>query len=230
MGSWVDFWNSEHSIYVNNAHKSAHSRRLLEDITGWISDEAFSVLDFGCGEALYAEDLAKKCSKLSLVDSSTNIRDMLISRTFGNESIVIKDVAECYNLRDETFDLIVVNSVFQYLNLDDTKNILNMFNKKLKKHGKLVIADVIPPNLSIISDTISLLKFAWANGFFAISLLGLFKTYFSDYRHLRREVGLSVYSAADFTDLLSQNGFKARLMARNFGHNQGRNCFCATKV
>ena len=43
MGSWVDFWNSEHSIYVNNAHKSAHSRRLLEDITGWISDEAFSV-------------------------------------------------------------------------------------------------------------------------------------------------------------------------------------------
>ena len=98
MGSWVDFWNSEHSIYVNNAHKSAHSRRLLEDITGWISDEAFSVLDFGCGEALYAEDLAKKCSKLSLVDSSTNIRDMLISRTFGNESIAIKDVAECYNL------------------------------------------------------------------------------------------------------------------------------------
>ena len=107
MSSWVDFWNSEHSIYVNNEHKSAHSRRLLEDITGWISDEAFSVLDFGCGEALYAEDLAKKCSKLSLVDSSTNIRDMLISRTFGNESIVIKDVAECYNLRDESFDLIL---------------------------------------------------------------------------------------------------------------------------
>ncbi|MDG2097834.1 MAG: class I SAM-dependent methyltransferase [Paracoccaceae bacterium] len=230
MSSWVDFWNSAHSIYVNDAHKSAHARRLLEDITEWISDEDFSVLDFGCGEALYAEDLATKCSNLSLVDSSKNIRNMLISRTFGNESIVIKDVAECYKLKDESFDLIIVNSVFQYLNLDDTKNVLKMLNKKLKEHGKLVIADVIPPNLSMISDTVSLLKFAWSNGFLVISLLGLVKTYFSDYRHLRREVGLSVYSVAEFTDLLIQNGFKARLMAKNFGHNQSRNCFCATKT
>ena len=92
MSSWVDFWNSTHSIYVNNLHKQAHSRRLLEDIIELISDDDLSVLDFGCGEALYAEDLARKCSKLLLVDSSSNIRNMLVSRTFGNESIIIKDV------------------------------------------------------------------------------------------------------------------------------------------
>ena len=229
MSSWVDFWNSTHSIYVNNAHKHAHSRRLLEDIIELISDDDLSVLDFGCGEALYAEDLARKCSKLLLVDSSNNIRNMLVSRTFGNESIIIKDVAECYDLKDESLDLIIVNSVFQYLNSDDTKNILKLFNKKIKKNGKLVIADVIPPDLSMISDVISLLQFAWSNGFFVISLLGLFKTYFSDYKKLRQEVGLSVYSVVDFKDLLFQNGFNAKLMDRNFGHNQGRNCFCATK-
>ena len=229
MSSWVDFWNSTHSIYVNNSHKQAHSRRLLEDIIELISDDDLSVLDFGCGEALYAEDLARKCSKLLLVDSSNVIRNLLVSRTFGNESIIVKDVAECYDIKDESLDLIIVNSVFQYLNSDDTKNILKLFNKKIKKNGKLVIADVIPPDLSMISDVISLLQFAWSNGFFVISLLGLLKTYFSDYKKLRQEVGLSVYSVVDFKDLLFQNGFNAKLLDRNFGHNQGRNCFCATK-
>ena len=182
-----------------------------------------------CIRDRYAEDLARKCSKLVLVDSSNNIRNMLVSRTFGNESIITKDVDECHDLKDESLDLIIVNSVFQYLNSDDIKNILKMFNKKIKKNGKLVIADVIPPDLSMISDVISLLQFAWSNGFFVISLLGLLKTYFSDYRKLRQEVGLSVYSVVDFKDLLFQNGFNAQLMDRNFGHNQGRNCFCATK-
>ena len=229
MSSWIDFWNNNHSIYVNNLHKKAHSERLLEDIDEWISNKNFSVLDFGCGEALYAEELAKRCAQLVLVDSSKNMRETLISRTKSVNSISILGLEEFDDLSNSSFELIIVNSVFQYMQLDETQTTLRKLSSKLKSNGKLIIADVIPPDLSMVSDVISLLKFGLRNGFFFMSLVGMLKTFFSNYTSLRREVGLSVYSIEDFTNLLIQNGFEVKLMARNFGHNQSRKCFCATK-
>jgi len=229
MSSWIDFWNNNHSIYVNNLHKKAHSERLLEDIDEWISNKNFSVLDFGCGEALYAEELAKRCAQLVLVDSSKNMRETLISRTKSVNSISILGLEEFDDLSNSSFELIIVNSVFQYMQLDETQTTLRKLSSKLKSNGKLIIADVIPPDLSMVSDVISLLKFGLRNGFFFMSLVGMLKTFFSNYTSLRREVGLSVYSIEDFTNLLIQNGFEVKLMPRNFGHNQSRKCFCATK-
>jgi len=229
MSSWIDFWNNNHSIYVNNLHKKAHSERLLEDIDEWISNKNFSVLDFGCGEALYAEELAKRCAQLVLVDSSKNMRETLISRTKSVNSISILGLEEFDDLSNSSFELIIVNSVFQYMQLDETQTTLRKLSSKLKSNGKLIIADVIPPDLSMASDVISLLKFGLRNGFFFMSLVGMLKTFFSNYTSLRREVGLSVYSIEDFTNLLIQNGFEVKLMPRNFGHNQSRKCFCATK-
>ena len=189
----------------------------------------FSVLDFGCGEALYAEELAKRCAQLVLVDSSKNMRETLISRTKSVNSISILDLEEFDDLSNNSFELIIVNSVFQYMQLDETQTTLRKLSSKLKSNGKLIIADVIPPDLSMVSDVISLLKFGLRKGFFFMSLVGMLKTFFSNYTSLRREVGLSVYSIEDFTNLLIQNGFEVKLMPKNFGHNQSRKCFCATK-
>ena len=229
MKSWIEFWNAEHSIYVNNVHKLAHAKKIYNDMCSEIQGENYSILDFGCGEALYAEGISKKCAELVVMDTSCKVRKLLMERTRGVENITITNNSDLLKFEDEKFDLIVVNSVFQYLNKLETIRALELFHRILKHNGKLIIADIIPPNLSILSDVFSLLRFSIENAFFLSAIVGLFKTYISDYKNLRKQIGLSVYSSDQFIKLLSNSNFVAELESQNFGHNQKRCCFRATK-
>jgi len=53
----------------------------------------------------------------------------------------------------------------------------------------------------------------------------LVRTALSDYRKIRVQLGLSMYSEADFSALLADQGFLAERVYPNFGHNQGRMTF-----
>lgn len=230
MTSWIDFWNGNHSIYVNEKHKIAHSDKIFSDILNWLPKNNCSVLDFGCGEALYALKLNETCENLILVDTSENIRKKLQIKTSKQESIKVLSMSDCDALKNGSVDLILVNSVFQYLNFEQTEEALLLFHRVLKNSGKLIIADIIPKNLPVWADISSLLKFSFKNGFFFFALLGLFKTYLSDYRSLRRYLGLSLYSPEDFINLMSKSHFRAKMEPLNFGHNQNRFCFSAKKI
>ena len=230
MTSWIDFWNGNHSIYVNEKHKRAHSDKVFNDILSWLPKNNCSVLDFGCGEALYALKLNKTCENLILVDTSENIRKKLQIKTSKQESIKVLDMSDCCTLKSNSVDLILVNSVFQYLSNEQTEEVLLLFHRVLKNSGKLIIADIIPKDLPVWADISSLLKFGFKNGFFFFALLGLVKTYLSDYRSLRRHLGLSLYSSQDFINLMSKSYFKAKIEPLNFGHNQSRFCFSAKKI
>ena len=55
------------------------------------------------------------------------------------------------------------------------------------------------------------------------ALFGLGKLFFSDYRQLRAEVGLSTYTDTDLIGIfLKSKGFQAERSGRNIGHNQAR--------
>ena len=189
-----------------------------------------SVLDFGCGEALYALKLNETCGQLILVDTSKHIRKKLQIVTSKQESIKVLSMSNCYTIKNSSIDLILVNSVFQYLTFEQTEEALLLFHRVLKNNGKLIIADIIPNDLSVWADISSLLKFGFKNGFFFSALLGLFKTYFSDYRSLKKDLGLSLYSSEDFINLMSRSHFRAKMEPFNFGHNQNRFCFSAKKI
>ncbi len=66
MASWVDYWNSDHPIYVNDRHKALHAAGIARDFARHIPSRDAAVLDYGCGEALYAEDVARLCGRLVL--------------------------------------------------------------------------------------------------------------------------------------------------------------------
>ena len=70
--------------------------------------------------------------------------------------------------------------------------------------GKLVIADVIPPDVSPLTDASQLLAFGWRGGFLTAALAGLVRTAFSDYRKLRAQYGLSTYAEADIIGLIRE--------------------------
>jgi ubiquinone/menaquinone biosynthesis C-methylase UbiE len=223
--SWREFWNADTPIYVNDRHKIVHYQRIAEDIEKLLPGPDARVVDYGCGEALAAGRVAARCGHLYLCDGAEIVRDRLRQRLAAAGNVTILSPEEFDTVPEGSADLIVVNSVVQYLSRDQLDACLAQWRRKLKPSGRLVVADVIPPGIGPLTDAAALLRFAAANGFLIASFTGLIRTFFSDYRRVRAQLGLAHYSEAEFLKLLRDAGFTAERMSWNFGHNDARMAF-----
>jgi SAM-dependent methyltransferase len=228
VNSWRDFWGRSHRIYVNDRHLAVHCRIVADDILSLGPAPDAAVLDFGCGDALEAGRVAARVGRLFLYDAVAEVRARLRSRFADDRCITVPndDALAAESLRG-AIDLIVVNSVLQYVADDEFQRLLPLWRGLLKPGGRLVLADVIPPGDTLVPDTIALLGFAWREGFFPAALLGLAATFFSDYRKLRRKLGLRCYAEAEMLAFLAGAGFHAARRRPNFGFNQTRMTFIA---
>lgn len=229
MRSWIDFWNAEHSIYVNERHKQLHARNVALDFARHIPRPDAVVMDYGCGEALYAEEIVQKCGRLILCEAAPKICAELAGRLGQLKKIEILDPAGAAAMPDASVDLILVNSVLQYLSKDQLESLLAVWRAKLASAGRLVIADVIPPGVSPLRDASALLSFAARGGFLLAALGGLVRTAMSDYGRIRKSLGFSMYREQEFVYLLARHGLTASRVYPNFGHNQSRMTFSATR-
>lgn len=220
--SWRDFWNGEHAIYVSPRHKALHYRQIATDLIGHIPAPDAVVLDHGCGEALDAGRVAGHCGKLYLCEAAPSVRDKLRAMLGGKTNVAVVSPEEVEALPDETLDLVVANSLIQYLSREELVALLATWRGKLRPGGRLVVADIIPPDVSPLTDASQLLAFAWRGGFLTAALAGLVRTAFSDYRKLRAQYGLSTYRIDDITGLIAAAGFEDVTAAKNFGHNPHR--------
>jgi ubiquinone/menaquinone biosynthesis C-methylase UbiE len=227
MASWIDYWNSDHPIYVNDRHKALHASGIARDFARHIKSREATVLDYASGEALYAEDVARLCKQLVCSDAAPAVREKLAERVASLGNIEVQSAEQTETLPDASFDLIVVNSLLQYLTLDQLSTLLSLWRRLLKADGRLVIADVIPPNVNPVKDATALLSFGLKGGFAGAAVKGLVKTALSDYRKLRGELGFTMHNEYDFLAMLSRHGFSAERVRPNFGHNQARMTFTA---
>ncbi len=225
--SWREFWNGTHSIYVNERHRALHYDRIAKDIAALVPSQEMVVLDYGCGEAEGSEAVAARCAMLYLFDTAPKVQDSLRLRFTHNQRIVVLSSEALEALPDHSLDLFIANSMIQYLSHTEFEALLDVARRKLKDSGKLVIADVIPKEADAIDDVKALLNFAWTGGFLIPALIGLVSTFFSDYRKLREEIGLTRYAPQDIETLFSAHGFRAHRSPNNIGHNQTRMMFVA---
>jgi SAM-dependent methyltransferase len=228
--SWRDFWNSDHSIYVNARHKALHYDRIARDLAAFIPSRNATVLDYGCGEAISAGSLAEKCATLYLFDAAPNVREKLRSRFSDHAKIMVLSPNGLEQIGAASLDVINANSLLQYLRHREFEDLLDVWHAKLRLEGRLVLADVLPPDLDAGADVKALLDFAWRGGFLIAALAGLGRTFFSDYRRLRNEVGLTRYAPEDLFTLLAAHGFTGEQAPTNVGHNQLRMTFVARKT
>ena len=225
--NWRDFWNQDTPIYVSERHKVLHYAWLARDIAALIPSSDALVLDYGCGEALSADRVAARCRTLYLCDAAPMVRERLRARFADDPRIKVLSPEDVENLPEASLDLIVANSVIQYLSLDELRAFLALARLKLKPDGSLVVADVIPPDTSPVTDAGALLSFAWKGGFLGAAVAGLARTAVSQYRRLRDELGLSQYDAPEMIEILGDAGFSAERLPQNIGHNQSRMAFRA---
>ena len=227
MPSWVDYWNSDHPIYVSDRHKALHAAGIARDFARHIRSKDAAVLDYGCGEALYAEDVQRLCARLVLCDAAPDVRRRLEERVAALPKIAVVSPEEAEAMPDGGFDLIVANSLLQYLAVEQLSALFSLWRRLLKPDGRLVLADVVPPDVSPVTDAAALLSFAWKGGFVGAALMGFLRTALSDYRTLRGELGFTTHAEYDLLAMLSRHGFAAERVRPNFGHNQARMTFVA---
>ena len=224
---WRAFWNGRHSIYVNDRHRTVHYTRVADDIIAMLPRADAIVLDYGCGEALFAGRVAERCGTLYLSDAAPSVREKLAARHAGDPKIAVLTPEDVARLPDGSLDLVVSNSVLQYLTVAEFEALARMLRPKLKPDGALVLADVLPPDDSLAADIKGLLAPAWRHGFFFAALRGLAATFFSDYRRLRSQIGLTRYAEGDMHARLFALGYTAARRRPNFGFNDRRMTFVA---
>ncbi|MBX9925277.1 MAG: class I SAM-dependent methyltransferase [Hyphomicrobiaceae bacterium] len=232
MGSpsdWIGYWNDAPPIYSGPQHRTVHYRAIADDIARHIPARTAHVMDFGCGDALSADRVAERCRRLILVDGAETVLAGLKERMsgFAHVAVVAPEAIEVV-VPQGSLDLIVVNSVVQYLTADDLVALMRRLAPLLAAGGAVVVADVVPPDASPVHDAAALMAFAARNGFLLPAGVGLVRTFASNYRQLREKLGFSQYSESAFLTLMSRAGFECRRIQPNFGHNQRRMAFRAT--
>jgi SAM-dependent methyltransferase len=230
MKDWVAYYDSDHSIYVNARHRDVHYARLADAIASYVPSRTAAVLDYGCGEALHADRVADAAGRLTLAEAGPAVRSRLIERFKGNPKIVVISTDRAASLLPQSFDMVILHSVSQYLTLEEFDQKAALFHRLLQPGGLLVVGDVVPPNASAISDAWALLRFGWQDGFFCAAVVGLIRTFFSDYWRLRTKVGLKRYSEQEMAGRLAAAGFRVSRAPANLGHLATRMTFLARKM
>ncbi len=229
MRDWISYWDSDHPIYVNARHFDVHYANIADDIVRLLPSKQARVLDYGCGEALHARRIAANCATLYLCEAAPTVREKLKARFGKIANIAVTTPEDVAAMEPQSLDLIVANSLIQYLKRPELLALLKVWRRLLSPGGSLVIADVISHKQSAIADAASLLNFARKNGFLTAAFIGLVKTTLSDYRKLRAQLGLTTYDEAEMLTLLTEAGYDAARLRPNLGHNQARMAFRAQK-
>ena len=84
-----------------------------------------------------------------------------------------------------------------------------MIRRLLKPGGRLILGDILRPEIGMGRDVMALLRFAARHGFLKDALTGLLSTALSDYRQLRTRIGLQRYSEEEIVAKLARAGFTA---------------------
>ncbi len=227
MDDWIDYYDSTHTIYASKLHRDLHFQVIARDIIGYISSPDAVVLDYACGEALSAAKVADACGMLILAEPAPGVRGRLIARFAPNTKIRVRSLDDLRKTQEKSVDLAIMNSVIQYMTPDEFDAALAVVRRLLKPSGRLILGDILRPEVGMPRDVLALLRFASTHGFLKDALVGLISTALSDYRQLRSRLGLQRYGEAEMIAKLARAGFTGSRAHSNIGHNPWRMTFVA---
>ena len=222
MKNWIDYWSSE-TQFACDLHKVMGYQAVFEDLRPYVKDSDI-VLDFGCGEALFAEKLSQHCRQLFLYDKAQSILDKL---SFAESSNI--HVIQSYNVL-KSLDLVLISSVSQYLTKSEFKKTLQELLPLMSENGQIIISDVIPFKNSIPREAIDLMMLAFKYKFLTKAILKMIKSYFGNYYRLRKKNPLTKYDYNSFKEMMHSPDLEIRLEKFNIGLNNNRLTFSMRKV
>lgn len=141
-------WNS---TYTNEAIPKIEMEEWLKDtVNNIISPVPKRVLEIGCGTGMIMYSLLDQCEKYVGTDISDKVINTLKNQLANIDSVskdkvklFKQDAMDFKNLKDEKFDLIVLNSVIQYFpSYSYLLDVLEQCLSVLDDEGKIFLGDI----------------------------------------------------------------------------------------
>jgi cyclopropane fatty-acyl-phospholipid synthase-like methyltransferase len=185
------------------------------------------VLDFGCGFGLVAALVAPRVARVCWWEPSRHMRGeaerhlaSLPNATFWDLS-AMPDAPYGHPLPALRFDLILVNSVVQYMPPDDVWAWLPWWRRMLKAGGRLVLSDLITGDHRGVADMIDLLRLGARHGSpvrAAAGAIGGVVTYW----RTRHAAPLTRVDRDDLTSRAREAGLDTEFLTSNLTHFRTR--------
>jgi SAM-dependent methyltransferase len=155
---WLAYWERVPEGRLLFAPESEeYVRNFLREFEPKPTDR---VLDYGCGFGTISRLLATKIGTIRYWDDVESIRRIAARNLAGVEN------AGEWNGEEDGFDFVLVNSVIQYLSVDELKVNIAEWAALLAPTGRIVLSDWSEPGHSTIADLWSLFGFSLRRGYF----------------------------------------------------------------
>jgi len=219
-GSWESYYDElvpNERIFREQAR--SYVRRLKEELP---FHPGAKILDFGCGCGFVADLLAPQAAMLFLWDSSANMRQRARMNTAHHENVRFLDFSDSVSTQlNERFDLILVNSVVQYMAPDEFSHWLKRWKNMLSPGGRLLISDIIPLKSQYVFDLWDFFAFCVRKGLVLPALRVILSEYMR-YQKVKGTRSLRPMGRDELIHKAAALGCRVEFLSRNLSHLGGR--------
>jgi protein-L-isoaspartate O-methyltransferase len=153
---WDAFWSlAQPEHRAHRAEAEEYVRRL--DVALAL-DRRMRVLDYGCGFGFAAAALSPRVHSVAVWDKHQNMRDHALRTTAHLGNVAAIDLSDPSRLPAARFDLILVNSVVQYMTDAELAAVLPVWRALLADAGRVVVSDLIPVDYPAYADVLALVR------------------------------------------------------------------------
>ena len=219
---WRELWEGVQPGFEEYFRSEAQDSftRLSDQI---VLEPQMHVLDFGCGFGYLARRIADKVASVSLWDFALNIRHQAFENVKGHERVRFLDLSDDSGLElcSDSFDIVLVNSVIQYMTIEEFLRWLKRWYSMLRSGGVIIISDVIPQDSSAIWELMASLHFHARNGHLWRAIHRSVRRLLR-YQKTRRRVPLQRYAWSTIEALATDAGMIATRVPTNLTYRQER--------
>jgi SAM-dependent methyltransferase/ribosomal protein S18 acetylase RimI-like enzyme len=219
LSDWSTYWDrlQDHQA-IFRAESQDYVRRLDEIVS---LDRQTRALDFGCGFGFVANALAPKVGTVALWDASSNMRRRARLNVAHLTNIEFLNLSQPDSIDGGSFDLILVNSVVQYMSPEEFSGWLQRWRRMLVPGGRLVISDIVLPNYRFAADIVALIRFSARHGFLFHAVWEGWRE-FSSYSAVKRTRPLLRLSESEIGRIASAAGLNTQRWQNNLTFRTGR--------
>jgi len=218
LSIWDSYWeelSEDRGLFREQSDE--YVRNLASNI---VLDQRARVLDFGCGFGFVAAMLSPRVGQIFLWDASPNMRRRARMNLAGYTNVRFLDLSNSSTLVLH-FDLILVNSVIQYMSHDDFASWLLRWRDLLGTRGRIIISDIIPPYYRASWDVMDLLRLSIQRRFLTHAIWQAFKELWR-YWGVRRVRPLTRIGPEYLRQRATNAGMTVHYLPRNLTHFEKR--------
>lgn len=223
QNGWSRYWEESdvcHQLRLHRVQGAEYIERLEASIA---IDKNARVLDFGCGFGFVAEALSENVNKVFVWDASDNMRNLARKRLAGRQNVEWLDLShDKASPCTASVDLILINSVVQYMHIDELSSWMVRWRTMLAPGGRVIISDVIKPaGPSVFWEIYDLLAFSVRRGVL-MHTLWLKRGHLSKYWETSASHSLTQISGDALRRLAAVAGLLFEILPANLTHFPGR--------